>query len=134
LLAEYFKEEIKAFNVICFASNWQGIMYCVDKNNKTITYFDPATCEYFSADASLEQFFGEILVDGEYDILFEGYFNEARDFMKLETFDYECSIGHKKYLHLGGNDNVDNLEIVNTDVLWNLQIQTAESLNEIDNK
>jgi outer membrane protein assembly factor BamB len=131
-LAEYFREEINPFDMICFASNWQGCMYCVDKKNSTITYFDPATCEFFSADASLKLFFDDILVSGEYDIIFEDYFNEAFEYLKLKDLEYDNSLGHKIYLHLGGTDDVSNLEVVNTDVLWDLQIQITESVNEID--
>jgi hypothetical protein len=132
LLSEYFREEINPFDMICFASNWQGCMYCIDKENSKITYFDPATCEFFSADSSLQCFFGEILVSGEYDVIFEDYFYEAFEYLNLKNLEYENSLGHKIYLHLGGEDDVSNLEVVDTDVLWDLQIQMAESINEID--
>ena len=132
LLAEFFRNEIVPFDVICFASNWQGCMYCINKRNNTITYFDPATCEFFSADSSLQFFFDDILVSGEYDIIFEDYFYEAFEYLKLEKLNFENSLGHKKYLHLGGKDDVSNLEIVDTEILWNLQIQIAESINEIN--
>jgi hypothetical protein len=132
LLSEYFREEINPFDMICFASNWQGCMYCIDKKDSTITYFDPATCEFFSADSSLQFFFDEILVSGEYDIIFEDYFYEAFEYLNLKNLEYENSLGHKIYLHLGGEDDVSNLEIVDTDVLWDLQIQVAASISEID--
>jgi hypothetical protein len=132
LLSEYFRKEIKSFNMICFASNWQGCMYCIDKYNRKITYFDPATCEFFDADSSLQTFFDDILVSGEYDIIFEDYFKETLGYLKLDNVKYEDSVGHKVYLHLGGEDDVDNLEVVNTETLWDLQIQIAESINEID--
>ncbi|MDR2924360.1 MAG: hypothetical protein LBU76_00100 [Azoarcus sp.] len=131
LLAEYFKEEVKPFNMCCFASNWQGNMCCIDKNNKRISYFDPATCEIFSADISIEQFFNKTLTDGEYDIIFEEYFNEAYKYMKIKTLNYENSVGHKQYLHLGGEDDVSNFEITNTEVLWELQMQVCEKINKI---
>jgi hypothetical protein len=115
--------------MVCIASNWQGLMYCVDYGNKNITYFDPATCEYFRAEFSLEELFNDILVNGEYDIIFEEYWKEAYKHLKIKGLEYENSIGHKKYLHLGGKDNVKNLEIVNTEVLWELQIQIAETIN-----
>ncbi|GHV96548.1 hypothetical protein AGMMS50293_28680 [Spirochaetia bacterium] len=131
LLSTYFEKEINPFKKVCFASNWQGVMYCVDYKNENITYFDPATCEYFNAEFSLNDLFEDILINGEYDIIFEEYWKEAYNFMKIKKLDYKNSIGHKKYLHLDGKDNVKNLEIVNTEVLWEMQIQIAEKINNI---
>jgi hypothetical protein len=131
LLSEYFKTEIKSFDMVCFASNWQGLMYCVDYQNKNIIYFDPATCEYFKAEFSLDELFNDILVNSKYDIIFEEYWKKASKYLKIQRLDYEISIGHKKYLHLGGKDNIKNLEIVDTEVLWEMQIQIAEKINNI---
>ena len=132
LMTEYFEDEENPFDMICFAANWQGIMYCVDKTNSKITYLDPATCEWFSADHSLQLFFDEILVSGEYDIIFEDYFDRVVAYLKFEKLDYEDSLGHKIYLYLGGNDEVENYEVVNTEVLWELQVQLVDRINEID--
>ena len=130
LTHSYFKNELENQQLICFASNWQGCMYCVNKENTTLTYFDPATCEFFSADEiSLSDFFDSILIDGEYDIIFEEYYNEAATHLKFDNLDYKQSIGHKTYLHLGGEDSIDNLEAVDTFVLWELQVQIAERIN-----
>lgn len=131
LLRNYFKEEFPKFDMICFASNWQGIMYCINSTNSKIVYFDPATCEFFEAEFSINDFFDKILVEGEYDIIFEEYFNETREFMKFNSIQFDKSIGHIIYLHLGGQDDVDNLEIVDTEVLWELQIEVANRINEI---
>jgi hypothetical protein len=132
LLSEYFKAEINPFDMVCFASNWQGLMYCVDYKNENITYFDPATCEYFKANFSFEELFDNILVSEEYDIIFEEYWEEAFKKLKIKTLEYENSIGHKKYLHLGGKDDIKNLEIVNTEILWEMQIQVAERMNDMN--
>lgn len=132
---DYFKNELKEQNlqdIICFASNWQGCMYCVNGENNTIVYFDPATCEFFKADGiSINDLFDDVLVDGEYDIIAEDYFKELCDYLKFDNLKYEDSFGHKQYLHLGGEDDVENYEIVNTEVLWELQIQVSRRINEI---
>ena len=51
--------------------------------------------------------------------------------MKFNLIQFDKSIGHIIYLHLGGQDDVDNLEIVDTEVLWELQIEIANRINEI---
>lgn len=128
----YFKKEIEGQELICFASNWQGCMYCVNSENNLITYFDPATCDFFSADnTSITNFFDDVLVDGEYDIIFDDYFKDVIRYLKINKLNYDESIGHKIFLHLGGEDSIENLEIINTEVLWDLQIQIAERINEI---
>lgn len=135
LTLSYFKQELKKQGIedlICFASNWQGCMYCINSKNNLIIYFDPATCEFFQADnISITSFFDNILVDGEYDIIAEEYFDELCLHFDFENLEYEDSFGHKIYLHLGGDDNVGNYEIVDTEVLWELQVEVSERINEI---
>lgn len=130
----YFKNELKERNlqnIICFGSNWQGCMYCINSTNNTIVYFDPATCEFFSAkDIPIHSFFNNILVDAEYDVIAEEYFQEVCNFHKLDKLEYSESFGHKIYLHLGGEDDAHNYEIIDTEVLWELQMQVAERINE----
>lgn len=128
----YFKKEIEGQELICFASNWQGCMYCVNSANNLITYFDPATCDFFSADnTSITNFFDNVLVDGEFDIIFEDYFKEVMGYLNSSKLNYDESIGHKIFLHLGGEDNIENLAMINTEVLWDLQIQVAERINDL---
>ena len=133
LTQSYFKDELENRQLICFASNWQGCMYCVNRENTALTYFDPATCEFFSSDGiSLSDFFDDILINGEYDIIFEEYYDEAIARLNFDKLDYQQSVGHKIYLHLGGEDSVDNLEVVDTAVLWEMQIQIAERINDLN--
>ncbi len=106
-------------------------MYCINYTNTKIVYFAPATTEFFEADFSIQDFFEKILLGNEYDILFEDYFDEAKDYFKIKSIPFAKSIGHKVFLHLGGEDDVQNLEIIDTEVLWELQIQTADRINEI---
>lgn len=132
LTQQYFKKEMEGENLFCFGFNWQGCMYCINSSNDKIIYFDPATCEYFSAeDISLTEFLDDILTDNEYDIISEEYFEEAFEDLGKPELSFHKSYGHKQYLHLGGEDDTTNLEIVNTEVLWDLQIQLAESINEL---
>lgn len=70
-------------------------------------------------------------MDGEYDIIFEEYFYEAKAFLRFKALKNDESVGHKIYLHLGGEDAISNLEIVNTEVLWDLQIEVSERINEL---
>lgn len=97
----YYHEEIRDFDLTCFAYNWQGVMYCVNSTNTTIVYLDSATCEYFEAEFTIEELFDEVFSGEEYDILFEEYFEEEKSHLKFENSQYDESIEHIKYLHLG---------------------------------
>ena len=63
--------------------------------------------------------------------LFSEYFEEARCYLGIEALQFDQSIGHKIYLHLGGEDDVKNMEVVDTEVLWELQYQVANRINEL---
>ena len=132
LTKEYFQNELDDHDLLCFGFNWQGIMYCINSENNIVTYFDPATCEFFQAEVvSLIDFFNNILLDPDYDLLADDYFIEVFQYLEIESLEFDKSIGHKIYLHLGGEDEISNLEVIDTEVLWDTQIQTAESINEL---
>ena len=45
---------------------------------------------------------------------------------------FDQSIGYKVPLHLGGEDGVHNMELIDTEVLWDLQYQIASRINELN--
>jgi hypothetical protein len=110
LLTEYFSQKINFSKIICFASNWQGTMYCVDNKNETVICFDPLKHEYSSEKISLEQFFYKTLVDKKHDIIFEERFDKAFPSLKIIELDYGDSIT--------GTDENGHFKIINTELLW----------------
>lgn len=118
--------------LFCFAVTWQGCILAINDKDDSIYLFDPATCEYFAMEeVSLEDFMTEIFLENEDDIIYSEDFLNTMTHLKKETLDSECSVTHKVSLFLGGEDKFENLEIIDTEVMWDLQIQIAEGINEI---
>jgi hypothetical protein len=109
-LTECFGKEINLRKIICFASNWQGMMYCVDDKNEEIIYFDPMKHEHFSKIISLEQFFDKTLVDKKEDIIYEEYFDKIFGSMKIIELDYLDSIVE-----------ADGYKRIDTELLWKIK-------------
>ena len=127
---EYFAEFKN--QLFCFAITWQGCIIAVDKNNQSIHLFDPATCEYFALeDTSIKNFLQDEFIEIEDEIIYPEDFNNSLSYLKIENLNSEKSIGHKVSLFLAGEDSFENLEVIDTEVMWDLQIQIAEGINEI---
>ena len=45
---------------------------------------------------------------------------------------FDQSIGYKVPLYLGGENCVHNMELIDTEGLWDLQYQTASRINELN--
>lgn len=45
---------------------------------------------------------------------------------------FDQSIGYKVPLHLGGEDGVHDMKLIDTEGLWDLQYQTASRINELN--
>ncbi len=117
--------------IFCFGITWQGCILAVDKDNQSIYLFDPATCEYFALeDTSIEKFFKYDFVEIEDEVIYPEDFRESLSYLKINNLDSDKSVGYKISLFLGGEDNFENLEIADTEVMWELQIQIAEGINE----
>jgi len=121
LTFEYFKR-FKG-NSYCFAFDWLGRQYAVNylKNKTTILILDPATAEAFEVEKNIELFLNEDLVENK-DYLFdiEKYYHLRKMF---SHFKFEECFGFKQFLFLGGKDQVDNFEITDMEVYWELNYQ-----------
>jgi len=121
LAFEYFKKF--QGNSYCFAFDWLGRQYAVNYfNNKTmILILDPATAEAFEVDKNIESFLNEDLAENK-DFLFD--VEKFYHLQKLVSqFRFEECFGFKQFLFLGGEDVVENYEITNMEVYWELNHQ-----------
>ncbi len=133
LITETYFDEFRN-QLVCFAITWQGCLLAVNEDNTSIFLFDPATCEYFELEeTSLEDFFKTVFFEVEDELIYVEGFRNSLQFLKLNILDSEKSIAHKTSLFLGGEDVLENLEVIDSEVLWDMQIQIAEGLNEIPN-
>jgi len=111
-------------NSYCFAFDWVGRQYAVNySGGKTfILMLDPATAEVFELDANIESFLNEETDDFKNGLLEIEKFNTLRKKIAPNLQFSQC-IGFKKFLFLGGKDELDNFEVIDMEVYRELSYQ-----------
>jgi len=111
-------------NSYCFAFDWVGRQYAVNySGGKTfILLLDPATAKVFELEADIQTFLSEELDD------FKNSHLEIEKFKTLSkkiapNLQFSQCIGFKKFLFLGGKDELDNFEVSDMEVYWELSYQ-----------
>ncbi|HWZ16906.1 MAG TPA: T6SS immunity protein Tdi1 domain-containing protein [Mucilaginibacter sp.] len=119
---EYFKK-FKG-NSYCFAFDWVGRQYAVNysKGKTLILMLDPATAEVFELEANIESFLSEELDDFKNGLLEIEKFNTLSRKI-VPNLQFSQCIGFKKFLFLGGKDELDNFEVSDMEVYWELSYQ-----------
>ena len=118
----YFKE-YKGYSY-CFAFDWVGRQYAVNYfNDKTlILMLDPATGEVFELEANIESFLNNDLDDFKNGLLEFEKFEILRNKI-VGKLPFDQCFGFKQFLFLGGKDELDNFELCDMEVYWELNYQ-----------
>lgn len=130
LTFEFFKK-FKG-NSYVFAFDWVGRQYAINySENKTkILMLDSATGEAFELPKSLETFFNEDLINYKNDLLEFDKFNLlTQTLFNQLSFDQCC--GFKIPLFLSGKDQIDNLEVIDLEVYWELNFQIYSKIKNL---
>jgi hypothetical protein len=122
LTFEYFKKfKGKSY---CFAFDWVGRQYAVNysENKSRILMLDPATAEAFELQTDIESFFNEDLIESKGDLF------EVDNFIYLKKkifnqLKFEECLGFQQFLFLGGKVELDNYELIDMEVYWELNYQ-----------
>ena len=117
LVVEYFTEYQD--KVHCFAYDWCARQFALGhKNNElTIYMFDPSSGEVYELESDIISFFNVDLVKFRNDTLLEDDFKSLVGSMIL---DLNKVYGFKKSLFLGGEENLDNMELSDIEVYWEM--------------
>ncbi|NJC62916.1 DUF1851 domain-containing protein [Planosporangium flavigriseum] len=115
-----------ADSMYCFGFDWLGRNLAIDMSGRgepLVVLVEPGAGEYMESGMGIRAFHDETLVEDP-TALAAGFFDEWRaahpEFTRLR---YDQCIGCKVPLFLGGEDEVDNLEVVPYDVYWELCVQ-----------
>jgi hypothetical protein len=121
LISSYFTKYKK---IIPFGYDWMGRQFAIDMNRANyILMFDPATAEDFELKGSLASFHNQDLVHEREPLLAERLFNQVIMSLGIDDINYNDCAGYKVPLFLNGSETLDNYEISNMEVYWEIQCQ-----------
>ncbi len=115
-----------AHRIHCFGFNWLGDQYALDLERREhgeslILMLDPGAGEALEIPATFLKIHDEEMVESPDAALvsnfFESWVAENRHLLPLAPTD--C-VGYKVPLFLGGEDTIENLEVIDLDVYWTI--------------
>lgn len=105
-----------AGKVCCFGYDWGGRQLGL-YGPSTVLQFSAGDLEMVEIPGDIEAFHNEVLVDMTEPALAVAYYEAWKDSGGAVPKHDEC-IGQKRPLFLGGEDWIENLELINLDVYW----------------
>lgn len=113
--------------ITCFAVDWLGRVFAIDKarlegGGGGVVMFEPGTGEALEVPCNIVSFHESELIDYSEEALAASFYNKWLACGGKTPTIKQC-IGYKKPLFLGGRDSVDNLEVSDLDVYWNISAQ-----------
>ena len=119
IICEIFPKYTNRISVYGF--DWVGRQYAKDLDKDFTYLFDIATGEDFELEQPLSEFFNVDLIEYEEETLNTEEFNEWNK-NKIEL-DFDQIVGYKIPLWLGGEDSINNYEIADAEVYWEINRQ-----------
>jgi hypothetical protein len=127
LAAEAFPEF--AGRARCFGLDWLGRQFALDSarqeaNEPLVLMFEPGTGQVLEIPGNFVDFHDRELVDYANEALAREFFDEwaAANPSSLPLSLTDC-VGYKVPLFLGGEDRIENLEVIDLDVYWTIHGQ-----------
>ena len=109
----------------CFAFDWVGRQFAVNylDGKSQILMLDPATAEVFTLNKNVASFLNEDLVEFKDELMDIANFNSLRKKLNVDKLKFNQCMGFKKFLFLGGSLELDNYEVIDEEVYWELNYQ-----------
>ncbi len=118
IVTEYFSGYINGIEVICY--DWLGRVFALSKYTNTVVFFEPGTGDVYDTDASVENFFDSEVTEYTNECFasefFRNWYESAKEYQLKSN---ECA-GYIVPLFLNGMDSVDNLEVCDMEVHWEM--------------
>ncbi len=120
MVGEYFDGYSNKIN--CFGIDWLGRVFAVDNRveskGRCTLMFDPSTAEVLKIPADFDEFHNNEIVNYSNESLDSELFYAWLSDNKPLQFS-EC-VSHKIPLFLGGQDNFDNMDVIDVEVNWEI--------------
>lgn len=119
---------------VCFSYDWLGRHFALDFQRKQngepmILMLEPGTGEQLEIPATFDTFHEQILREQQAAALAVNFFSEWKSINHLNIKHSQC-VGYKIPLFLGGGDTIENLELSDMEVYWEI---CAQALNQTRN-
>lgn len=120
--------------IVCFGYDWLGRHFALDLRRNEggeplIIMLDPGTGEVSEIPATFSMFHEEELIVYQNAALAVDFFNNWQEGNKEDLIHSHC-VGYKVPPFLGGNDSLENLEVSDMEVYWDI---CGQLLNKVRN-
>lgn len=103
-----------------FGFDWLGRIFALNKKSGTVLVFEPGTGEVLDIPADLTGFHDIEIAEYHEDSLASNFFEEWFEKSGRYVLKYNECAGYKVPLFLNGDDTVDNLEVGDMEVYWEI--------------
>ncbi len=115
--------------ICCFGYDWLGRQFATcNYSNDIVLMFEPGTGEVLEIPCNIIEFHEIEIVEHSDAALASMFFDEWIKFSSGSFITFDQCIGYKIPLFLGGEDSVENLELIDLDVYWNLCLQLKSKI------
>lgn len=129
IVGKYFQKYVG--KIVPFAYDWLGRQFALDTSRKgLILMLDPATAEDFELQEDISTFHNQTLVEKD-SVLSESLFKETLNSLGVKSINYKECVGYKVPLFLGGADAIDNYEVVDLEVYWEIACQIYHRIKDL---
>ena len=120
IVGKTFPQYMDKINV--FGYDWLGRNFAIDLKKGTILLFEPGTGEVFDIPVDFEDFHNIEIAQYHEDSLASAFFNEWYEVNNHYILKHNQCAGYKIPLFLNGEDDVENLEISDMEVYWEIMM------------
>lgn len=122
-------------DIICFAYDWLGRHFALDfrrkeHNEPMILMLEPGTGEALEIPATFIGFHEEELIEYQDAALAAKFFSQWKEKNRHRLLPNEC-VGYRVPLFLGGNDYIENLEVNDIGVYWEICAQLLNKTRDL---
>ena len=107
---------------IVFSYDWFGRIFAIKQSTGTVLIFDPGTGEVLGTPATFQEFHDVEIVEYSEDSLLSDFFNEWYEKQNHYMLKHNECVGYIIPLFLNGDDVVDNLEVSDMEVYWEIMM------------
>lgn len=120
IVKKSFPQCVERINV--FGFDWLGRIFAMDLDNNTVLLFEPGTGEVLDIPANFIDFHNVEIAKYHQESLASNFFYEWYEVNDNYILTYDKCAGYKIPLFLNGKDEVENLEISDMEVYWEIMM------------